>query len=60
MWFIEFAYLREARQCIIELYKLRDLLMRCWNEGKEVEFNRIKCIKDIYESIISTNVKLFG
>lgn len=36
------------------------MLLKSWDEGKEREQERIKCIKSLYADIILTNKKTFG
>ena len=42
------------------LNELKEMLLKSWEEGKEREQERIKCIKSLYADIILTNKKTFG
>lgn len=42
------------------LKQVRDLLMRIWEESREIELERIRSIKALYEDIVQHNNTIYG
>lgn len=60
LWFLEYQFLKKAKECINCLEDLRNMLIKGWEEAKEKEFERIKSIKGLYDDIILHNKRAFG
>lgn len=42
------------------LEEFKKILMTAWEEGKEMEYERIRTIKNMYDDILIANRKIFG
>ncbi len=60
LWYVEFQYVRAARVSADHLSEIRKLLLLLWDSGRELELDRIRSIKNLYEDIVSHNSKIFG
>eukprot|EP00347_Sterkiella_histriomuscorum_P012073 403369992 len=60
LWFVEKQYMRQAQHALSLLTEFKTILFTAWDEGREMEVERIKTIKSMYDDIIIANKKIFG
>ncbi|CDW71523.1 UNKNOWN [Stylonychia lemnae] len=60
LWFVEQQYLKQAQKALNLLAEFKQILFTAWEEGRDMEFERIKTIKSMYDDIIVANRKIFG
>ena len=60
LWFVEQQYSKQAKHALAMLKDFKDILFTAWEEGKDMEFERIKTIKGMYDDILIANKKIFG
>lgn len=60
LWLQETVFLKFAFESNTHLIKLRAMLQEVWTEAKELERERIKLIKQLYQDIVEHNMAIFG
>jgi len=60
LWIFEHSFLKQAKVSIRMIGEMREMLFKLWEQGKELESERIKTVKTLYEDIVSHNQKIFG
>lgn len=60
MWFCQYQFVRQSKECNDCLNQLKETLFLIWDHGKDKELARLKGLKEFYDGIITNGQAIFG
>lgn len=60
LWYVQYQYLRKAKEGIDCINALKETLFLTWDHGKDKELTRLQAIKALFDGIVSNNSAIFG